>query len=526
MSDLPFGFGPSDSDDSRNPGSGSGPAAPVPGARGPVGLGAQGTVRGRRRWPRWRRWLRPGPARTDADAARADAPQSVRSGGGRRPREIQARRADGPPAARRQGLAEADGRAAPATEESVRLAEHWLEDATTLPSGTSTVTVWSPRVGRHDHAHLAAPCDPVAQRVAGAWVEGLPAEAREMAGPMLGMISQVGGMAFGSQLGAALGQLAGEVLTSSDVGLPLGPRGHRGAAAGAVARFTEGLDRPASEVLVFLAAREAAHHRLFGHVPWLRQRLSPPSRSSRTASPSTPRGSRSSPATSTRRTPPRWSRPCPRGCSSRRPPKRRRRRCAGSRPCSRSSRARWTSSSPRPSASASPGRPRCAELRRRRASGGPAEATFATWSGWSCVPAGCATPQSCGAARRRARRRRPRRGLGAPRPPADRRGPRRPDLLRRGRTSPPRARARAGAGPSRPRRPDRPPRGGDARRAGGGFSPPDDGRPTAGRRATRTPTDRTRRRAEPRAQSSESGSVPASASPPISRPAPAERPSR
>jgi putative hydrolase len=26
-------------------------------------------------------------------------------------------------------------------------------------------------------------------------------------------------------------------------------------------------------VIVFLAAREAAHHRLFGHVPWLRQRL-------------------------------------------------------------------------------------------------------------------------------------------------------------------------------------------------------------------------------------------------------------
>jgi putative hydrolase len=33
------------------------------------------------------------------------------------------------------------------------------------------------------------------------------------------------------------------------------------------------LERKSSEVIVFLAAREAAHHRLFGHVPWLRQRL-------------------------------------------------------------------------------------------------------------------------------------------------------------------------------------------------------------------------------------------------------------
>jgi putative hydrolase len=80
-------------------------------------------------------------------------------------------------------------------------------------------------------------------------------------------------MAFGSQLGQALGQLAGEVLTSSDIGLPLGPEATAALLPGAVARFTDGLDRPASEVLVFLAAREAAHHRLFGHVPWLRQRL-------------------------------------------------------------------------------------------------------------------------------------------------------------------------------------------------------------------------------------------------------------
>src|SRR5690606_22432277 len=40
-----------------------------------------------------------------------------------------------------------------------------------------------------------------------------------------------------------------------------------------IQRFLEGHDRPLSEATVFLAAREAAHHRLFSHVPWLRQRL-------------------------------------------------------------------------------------------------------------------------------------------------------------------------------------------------------------------------------------------------------------
>ena len=39
------------------------------------------------------------------------------------------------------------------------------------------------------------------------------------------MMGSMGGMAFGSQLGQGLAQLAGEVLTSTDVGLPLGPVG-------------------------------------------------------------------------------------------------------------------------------------------------------------------------------------------------------------------------------------------------------------------------------------------------------------
>jgi putative hydrolase len=40
-----------------------------------------------------------------------------------------------------------------------------------------------------------------------------------------------------------------------------------------VAAFGEGLERPAEEIRLYLALREAAHQRLFGHVPWLRQSL-------------------------------------------------------------------------------------------------------------------------------------------------------------------------------------------------------------------------------------------------------------
>ena len=94
-----------------------------------------------------------------------------------------------------------------------------------------------------------------------------------MAGPLLAMMSQMGGMAFGSQLGQALGKLSREVLTSTDIGLPLGPKGVAALMPEAVESLAEGLEQPRSEILTFLAAREAAHHRLFSHVPWLSSQL-------------------------------------------------------------------------------------------------------------------------------------------------------------------------------------------------------------------------------------------------------------
>ncbi|MFD7652905.1 zinc-dependent metalloprotease [Actinosynnema sp. NPDC059797] len=161
-----------------------------------------------------------------------------------------------------------------AVADAVHLAEMWLDPVTALPAGARKAEGWSAR----EWVERTLPtwqrlCDPVARRVSGAWVEAMPAEAKEAAGPLLSMLGQMGGMAFGSQLGGALAQLGSEVLTSSEVGLPLGPEGTAALLPANIEKFTEGLERPASEVLVFLAAREAAHQRLFSHVPWLRQRL-------------------------------------------------------------------------------------------------------------------------------------------------------------------------------------------------------------------------------------------------------------
>lgn len=116
-------------------------------------------------------------------------------------------------------------------------------------------------------------CDPVAEQMSTVWASALPDEAKAMAGPLMAMMTQMGGMAFGSQLGQALGTLSREVLTSTDIGLPLGPKGVAVLMPDAIESLADGLEQPRSEIMMFLAAREAAHHRLFSHVPWLSTQL-------------------------------------------------------------------------------------------------------------------------------------------------------------------------------------------------------------------------------------------------------------
>ncbi|MGU3654861.1 zinc-dependent metalloprotease [Mycolicibacterium sp. A43C] len=163
---------------------------------------------------------------------------------------------------------------ATAISDAVRLAETWLDGATPLPAGTIRTAAWSPSDWIDNTMDTwKRLCDPVAQQISSVWAQALPEEAKAMAGPLLAMMSQMGGMAFGSQLGQALGKLAGEVLTSTDIGLPLGPKGVAALMPAAVDALSEGLEQSRSEVLTFLAAREAAHHRLFSHVPWLSSQL-------------------------------------------------------------------------------------------------------------------------------------------------------------------------------------------------------------------------------------------------------------
>jgi len=194
-----------------------------------------------------------------------------------------------------QGLAGTDPDLGPeerkADADAIRLADLWLDEVTELPSGVQTVESWT----RHEWLEKTLPvwqslCDPVAERVVAAMSSAMPtgeggesdAVQLEALGPLRGMLppggigaimNQVGGLMFGAQVGQGLSGLAREVVASTDIGLPLGPTGVAALVPANVAGFGEGLERPADEVRLYLALREAAHQRLFGHVPWLRQRM-------------------------------------------------------------------------------------------------------------------------------------------------------------------------------------------------------------------------------------------------------------
>src|SRR4051795_8517289 len=158
--------------------------------------------------------------------------------------------------------------------DAFRLADHWLDGTTALPSGISTTAAWSRADWIEETTGVwRVLVEPVAEHVVGAMGNALPEEARAMAGPLIGMIGKAGGAMFGQQVGQALGGLAGEVLTASDIGLPLGPKGKAALLPHNIARFADGLDVTEDDVLLYLALREAAHQRLFAHVPWLREHL-------------------------------------------------------------------------------------------------------------------------------------------------------------------------------------------------------------------------------------------------------------
>ena len=161
-----------------------------------------------------------------------------------------------------------------AVADAVRLADHWLDSATDLPSGVTTTAAWSRAewiVNTTDAWKVLV--EPIAAQAVDSLGKALPEEARAMAGPLIGMLSKATGAMVASQVGSGLGALAGEVLGATDIGLPLAAPGVAALVPENVKAFAGGLDVDDADVTLYLALREAAHQRLFANVPWLREHL-------------------------------------------------------------------------------------------------------------------------------------------------------------------------------------------------------------------------------------------------------------
>ncbi|OKL48067.1 zinc-dependent metalloprotease [Boudabousia marimammalium] len=116
--------------------------------------------------------------------------------------------------------------------------------------------------------------------------EHLPPEAKQMialiggAGadgdsqnPLGGMMDRMGATLFGMQMGHAIGALASETLGYTAIGIPMLGKPRVALVPRNVEEFGEGFDIPANEVTSFVAVRESAFARLFAAVPWLRHHV-------------------------------------------------------------------------------------------------------------------------------------------------------------------------------------------------------------------------------------------------------------
>lgn len=163
--------------------------------------------------------------------------------------------------------------------DALRLAEIWLDGATELVAAVTQPAAWS----RAEWIEATLPqwqplISTLAERVAAVSGESLPQQLpeqmRAMAGPLMGVMQQMSGVMFGAQVGQGLGALATEVFGATDVGIPLAADGVAVLVPTNIAAFGNGLGVPYDQLRLYLALRECAHVRLFHHAPWLRSRIS------------------------------------------------------------------------------------------------------------------------------------------------------------------------------------------------------------------------------------------------------------
>ncbi len=165
-------------------------------------------------------------------------------------------------------------------EQALHVASLWLDEATTISELTGVPKLMS----RQEWVAATMPvwtqlAEPVANSIAISLTDVLKQSAPEdgeLDDVIQGaskMMRNVGGTLFAMQLGQVVGQLSSEVVSGGDIGIPLLDGEKAAILPQNVAGFGTGLDIPTDQVQLYLAVRELAHSRLFHHARWLRLQL-------------------------------------------------------------------------------------------------------------------------------------------------------------------------------------------------------------------------------------------------------------
>lgn len=179
-------------------------------------------------------------------------------------------------------------------EQVVQVASLWLDAVTDLPRPEGptralsraewvelTLPIWLQLTTPVAEGLQAAMGEAMGQQLSGLGEEGAPPipglppgmNPAALMGQMEPMIRRMSASMFGGQVGQAVGTLAGETLSGTEVGIPLLGDESVAILPANIADFAQGLELDAGEVHLYLAVREAARVRLFAGVPWLGPQL-------------------------------------------------------------------------------------------------------------------------------------------------------------------------------------------------------------------------------------------------------------
>jgi putative hydrolase len=155
-------------------------------------------------------------------------------------------------------------------EESVRLAELWLQESPGLPPPprVATVRALTPARWAERATSLREIVDPLAAKVAAAMAEQAQTIGPESeAGMLAPVLQQMAPVFLGIQAGVALGSLAASILGSYDLPLPLADEGSIDIIVPAVDAVAASYDLDRRETRLWVALHQSAHRIVFEALP-------------------------------------------------------------------------------------------------------------------------------------------------------------------------------------------------------------------------------------------------------------------